>query len=106
MPTRNERDPYRGRDPREIPAYTLFDAVRYLHVRYLHVPRRTIRNWAYGYPYGTNTGGRQHARPLIEPESGAGHDFSFFNLVELHVLAALRCEHGCTWPASAQQSSI
>jgi len=37
--------------------------------------------------------GRQHTPPLIEPEAGAAHDFSFFNLVELHVLAALRREH-------------
>jgi uncharacterized protein (DUF433 family) len=85
---RIERDPYRGRDPRRIPAYTLFDAARYLHI-----PERTIRNWAYGYPYATKTRGRQHTPPLIEPESGAAHDFSFFNLVELHVLAALRREH-------------
>lgn len=83
-----ERDPYRGRDPRQIPAYTLFDAARYLHV-----PERTIRNWAYGYSYATKRRGRQHTPPLIEPESGAAHDFSFFNLVELHVLAALRREH-------------
>jgi uncharacterized protein (DUF433 family) len=85
---RIERDPYRGRDPRQIPAYTLFDAARYLHI-----PERTIRNWAYGYLYATKTRGRQHTAPLIEPESGAAHDFSFFNLVELHVLAALRREH-------------
>ena len=89
MTRRIERDPYRGRDPRRIPAYTLVDAARYLHI-----PERTIRNWAYGYPYATRTRGRQHTPPLIEPESGAAHDFSFFNLVELHVLAALRREHG------------
>jgi len=85
---RLERDPYRGRDPRQIPAYTLFDAARYLHI-----PERTIRNWAYGYRYATKTRGRQHTPPLIQPESGSAHDFSFFNLVELHVLAALRREH-------------
>lgn|SRR5262249_31238833 len=88
MSKRIERDPYRGKDPRQIPAYTLFDAARYLHV-----PERTIRNWAYGYPYATKAGGRRHTPPLIEPESAAAHDFSFFNLVELHVLAALRREH-------------
>ncbi|MBY0497374.1 MAG: DUF433 domain-containing protein [Cyanobacteria bacterium] len=33
-------------------------------------------------------------QPLIEAEGGGAHDFSFFNLVELHVLAALRREHG------------
>jgi len=93
MTRRIERDPYRGRDPRQIPAYSLFDAARYLHV-----PERTIRNWAYGYPYATKTRGRRHTPALIQPESGAAHDFSFFNLVELHVLAALRREHGVHMP--------
>ena len=88
MSNRIERDPYRGRDPRQIPAYTLFDAARYLRI-----PKRTIRNWAYGYPYVTKTRGRRRTRALIEPEYGAAHNFSFFNVVELHVLAALRREH-------------
>ena len=88
MNKRIERDPYRGRDPRQIPGYTLFDAARYLHL-----PKRTIRNWAYGYSYATKAHGRQHTPPLIEPESGVANGFSFFNLVELHVLAALRREH-------------
>src|SRR5205823_4042892 len=61
--------------------------------RYLHIPERTLQNWAYGYPYATKTAGRRRTPPLIEAESGAAHDFSFFNLVELHVLAALRREH-------------
>src|SRR5262245_57405463 len=59
----SERDPYRGRDPRQIPAYTLVDAARYLHI-----PARTIQNWAYGYPYATKTGGRRRTPPLIEAE--------------------------------------
>ena len=95
MTRRIERDPYRGRDPRQIPAYSLFDAARYLHI-----PERTIRNWAYGYPYATKTRGRRHTPALIEPESGAAHDFSFFNLVELHVLAAA----ARTWRAHAEYS--
>ncbi len=88
MSRQTDRDPYRGRDPRQIPAYTLFDAARYLHV-----PVRTIQNWAFGYPYATKAGDRRRTPLLIEAESGAVHDFSFFNLVDLHVLAALRREH-------------
>lgn len=88
MSRHGDRDLYRGRDPRHIPAYTRFDAARYLHV-----PERTLQNWAYGYPYATKAGGRRCTPPLIDAESGAAHDFSFFNLVELHVLAALRREH-------------
>lgn len=86
-------DPYRGRDPRQIPAYTIFDASRYLQI-----PERTIRNWAYGYRYATQAGGRRHTAPLIEIESSADHDLSFFNLIELHVLSALRREHQVQMP--------
>jgi uncharacterized protein (DUF433 family) len=83
-----ERDPYRRRDPRRIPAYTLVDAARYLRL-----PVRTIENWTYGYRYPTKIAGRRRALPLIEPDSGGARDLSFFNLVELHVLAALRRDH-------------
>jgi hypothetical protein len=30
---------------------------------------------------------------VIDPESGAAHDVSFFNLVELHIVAAPRRQH-------------
>lgn len=93
MSRQTDRDPYRGRDPRQIPAYTLFDASRHLHT-----PEQTIRNWAYGYPYATRTSGRRKTPPLIDVESGAVHDFSFFNLIELHVLGALRREHNVQMP--------
>src|SRR5579884_1097275 len=79
------RDPYRGRDPRQIPAYTVDDAARYLRL-----PERTIRNWAYGYMYPTRAGAHRKTKPLIEAEASANHDFSFFNLIELYVLSALR----------------
>lgn len=91
--SRRARTPYGGRDPREIPAYTIFDAARYLHV-----PERTIENWAFGYPYGTKSAGRKHTPPLIDVQAGHGRDFSFFNLVELHVLAALRRDHHLQMP--------
>jgi uncharacterized protein (DUF433 family) len=93
MSKETARDPYRGRDPRQIPAYTIFDASRYLQI-----PERTIRNWAYGYPYATHSGGRRHTAPLIEIEASADHDLSFFNLIELHVLSALRREHQLQMP--------
>lgn len=89
----SSRDPYRGRDPRRIPAYTVFDAERYLRI-----PEQTIRNWAYGYRYGTRRRGQRTTTPLIEAEAGASHDFSFLNLIELHVLGALRREHKVHMP--------
>jgi hypothetical protein len=62
-----DRDPYRGSDPRQIPAYTIFDAARYLHI-----PERTIQNWAYGYSYATkrrlvDVVPRRSSRPNLGP---------------------------------------
>src|SRR6266536_2758125 len=93
MSRQTDRDPYRGRDPRQIPAFTIFDAARYLHL-----PEGTIRNWAYGYPYPTRTAGQKRTPPLIDVESGAAHDFSFLNLIELHVLGVFRREHKLQMP--------
>lgn len=82
------RDPYRGRSPRQIPAYDSFTAAHYLRI-----PENTIRNWAFGYAYGTSSGRRMLTKPLIEVAGATKHLFSFENLIELHVLGALRREH-------------
>jgi len=68
-------------DPRECPAYTLLEAAHYLIV-----PNATIRYWSVG---------RDGSAPLIripEPQKSPTL-LSFFNLVELHILAAIRREH-------------
>ena len=83
-----ERDPYRGRSPREIPAYSPFEASHYLRV-----PENTIRNWASGYSYGTRAGKAGHTKPLIKAADPREHLFSFINLLELHVISALRRDH-------------
>lgn len=88
MSRRTERDLYRGRDPREIPAYDSFTASRYLRI-----PEQTIRNWAFGYEYATRTRGRAVTAPLIKVADPQGLFFSFSNLIELHVLGALRRDH-------------
>ena len=82
------RDPYRGRDPREIPTYNAFDAAHYLRI-----PENTIRDWAFGYRYPSRGGRARATTPLIDVADRLGHRFSFHNLVELHVLGALRREH-------------
>ena len=82
------RDPFRGRDPREIPTYNAFDAAHYLRI-----PENTIRNWAFGYRYPSRGGRARATTPLIDVADWLGHRFSFHNLVELHVLGALRREH-------------
>jgi uncharacterized protein (DUF433 family) len=84
MKRRTQRDPYRGKDPRLIPAY---DTSTVSH--YLRIPENTIRNWSHGYKLPS---GRLSA-PLIRVDDPSGAFFSFANLVELHVLGALRRDH-------------
>ena len=87
MLKRGERDPYHGRSPREIAAYNSFETARYLRV-----PEKTIRNWAYGYSYATSRG-EIATKPLIRIADPRSHLFSFVNLLELHVISALRRDH-------------
>jgi uncharacterized protein (DUF433 family) len=67
---------YGGRDPRELPSYTSSEAARYVRI-----PLRTVQNWAFG------SRGRD---PLIHVADPSRHLLSFWNVVELHVLGALR----------------
>lgn len=82
-----QRDPYRGKDPREIPAYTTFEAARYLRI-----PERTLFDWAFGYTYRLKSE-RRHMAALIKVANPNRHLLSFTNLAELHVLDALRRVH-------------
>ncbi|MCY3776310.1 MAG: DUF433 domain-containing protein [Candidatus Aminicenantes bacterium] len=74
-------------DLRGFPTYKISEVAHYLGV-----PPPTIRYWSVGRgPY----------EPLIElPESSRTGPtlLSFFNLVELHVLAAIRRKHGVAMP--------
>lgn len=82
------RDLYRGKDPREIPLYTVAEAARYLHL-----PRATLRSWMDGRAY--TAGGEERRSPRLIERPDPGDDrLSFNNLVEAHVLRALRVEHG------------
>lgn len=73
--------------PRETPAYSLTEAARYLQI-----PRRTVHNWVYGHTYETR-GGMRKARPLIDAAAPDPHLLSFVNMLELHVLDAIRLVH-------------
>lgn len=75
---------YGGKDPRDVPSYATWEAARYLRL-----PLRTVQNWSFGYP---STG----AKPLIELADPTRHLLSFWNVAELHVLAALRRYHQIT----------
>ena len=93
MNKRPERDPYGGRSPREIPAYSTFEASHYLRV-----PENTVRNWATGYSYATRGGKRSRTKALIDVADARQHLFSFINLLELHVISALRRDHHVQMP--------
>jgi uncharacterized protein (DUF433 family) len=77
-------DIYGGRDPREIPAYRLADAAKYLNIA-----PPTLRSWIKGYYYPIK-GGRKFFKPVFSlPESDIPL-LSYTNLVEAFVLSSLR----------------
>jgi uncharacterized protein (DUF433 family) len=86
---------YGGQDPREMPAYSISEAAHYLQI-----PRSTLRDWVKGRTYPTGVGLR-FSLPLISlpPQAQSGPaGLSFFNVVEAHVLGALRCQHSVSMP--------
>lgn len=76
-----------GLDPREQALYTPADAACYLGIH-----PQTLSNWIWGRKYPT-VNGEKHFAPLIEVADHDNQLLSFFNLAELHVLAATRYEH-------------
>ena len=74
--------------PREQPAYTLAEAARYLKL-----PVATLRSWVVGRSYPTAEGPGRF-QPLIHPPRRKPPVLSFSNLIEAHVLRALRTDHG------------
>lgn len=93
-----ERRPAATIDPRDQPAYGLAEAARYLKL-----PPATLRAWTFGRRYPT-TQGAGHFRPLIRPASSRPPLLSFTNLIEAHVLRALRTEHGV--PVQAVRAAV
>jgi uncharacterized protein (DUF433 family) len=80
-------------DFRDRPPYTLAEAARYLKVA-----PATLRSWVVGRDYPRSTGeGRFH--PLIHPPVRQPPTLSFWNLIEAHVLRAMRTEHGVSMDA-------
>ncbi len=80
-------DIYGGQDPRDIPTYTVSTVARYLKI-----PESTIRSWTRGYNYSVNEGNRKFSPP-IEVNQKAPLRLSFTNLIEVHVLRAIRQDH-------------
>lgn len=73
----------------DAPCYTLPEAARYVRL-----PVATLRSWVLGRAYPRRDGAGFFA-PLIQPPapSGAVVFLSFSNLIEAHVLRALRQQH-------------
>jgi uncharacterized protein (DUF433 family) len=79
----------RGRDLREAPAYTITEAARHLRI-----PLPTLRSWVKGryYPIGKE-GEQRFFEPAIVPADPQCAQLSFINLIEAHVLDAMRRQH-------------
>lgn len=83
---------HRTDDPRLAPAYSVVEAARYLRM-----PNETLRSWVVGRLYPV-AGQMKRSRPLIHPDDTNRQYLSFINLVEAHVLAAIRRRHGVKLP--------
>jgi uncharacterized protein (DUF433 family) len=75
-------------DLRNQPAYQPAEAARYLKL-----PVATLRSWIAGRDYGTTRGPKRFPA-IMTPASRRLLQLSFWNLIEAHVLRALRTEHG------------
>jgi len=84
------------KDLRNEPAYPLTEAARYIKL-----PPATLRAWTLGRPYPTAQGSG-HFRAIIRPASSRPPRLSFWNLIEAHVLRALRTDHGFSVKAVRQ----
>lgn len=74
-------------EPGTLASYSVSEAAHYLRI-----PQTTLRSWVLGRPYPTGEGRRFFAPP-IEIADREIRLLSFINLVEAHVLSAIRREH-------------
>ncbi|HKU72635.1 MAG TPA: DUF433 domain-containing protein [Pyrinomonadaceae bacterium] len=82
--TRKSVDIYGGIDPRAIPTYGIYESSHALKI-----PTATLRSWIHGRKYPTRHGTRTF-KPLITLPDPQLPLLSFINLVEAHVLDAIR----------------
>ena len=78
---------YGKTDPRDIPTYSIRDAAKYLRI-----PVGTIRSWTVGRNYPT-INGVTFFKPVIATKDFKPTLLSFINLVEVHILRAIRKHH-------------
>lgn len=75
---------YGTTDPRDVPAYRVPELARYLAL-----PASTVRAWTFG---------QLNFRPVLKAADADLGLLSFKNLVEAHVLSALRVHHKISMP--------
>jgi uncharacterized protein (DUF433 family) len=85
--------PLYRQDPKELPRYTLREAARYLGMS-----RATLQSWVAGRSYPV-AGGRRRWQGLIRRPDPDDPRLSFANLIEAHVLNALRKQYSVRMPA-------
>ena len=74
-------------DPNELPRYTVPEAAHYLRMS-----ENTLKSWISGRSYPV-VGGEKHWEGLIERPDEGDSRLSFSNLIEAHVLFALRKQY-------------
>jgi uncharacterized protein (DUF433 family) len=74
------------------PAYPFIEAAHYLNL-----PLSTLRAWCLGQPLHADSRGRRF-RPVIQLDGGQSRALSFLNIIEAHVLAAIRRQHHVPLP--------
>lgn len=92
MTFKSQHDQLACNDPREMPAYGVAEAAHYLRV-----PIATLRSWVHGRYYSTESG-KRFFKPLIAIPDPRLPSLSFVNLVEAHILDAIRREHNIALP--------
>jgi uncharacterized protein (DUF433 family) len=85
-------DIYRGKDPLDLPAYSLVECAHFLQI-----PAATMRTWALGRHYCVGDQ-KRFWQPLVAIADQATPALSFRNAIELHVLAAMRRKHNIDMP--------
>lgn len=75
--------------PRDIPVYSVVEAAHYLQI-----PNTTLRSWISGRRYPLQEDRSGFFPPVIALPNKRRSLLSFTNLVEAHVLDAIRREHG------------
>jgi uncharacterized protein (DUF433 family) len=77
-------DIYAGNRPEDVPAYSLAEAAALVGVA-----TSTLRSWVVGRAFSARSG-RRWSQAIVRLPKGERRFLSFTNLVEVHVLAAMR----------------